>query len=627
MKRPRRPAAPLLSLCLALLVSAAGASTPLAAESSAADHTADLAAARALFERNLAAIAEKDREAYLATYLDADTLARSGPGGTTLGFEDFAAQAGEGWPEVFDAQDLRLVPVEPGVVYGSYRYRVAYRPEPPTGDGTGEDGTPAPLDEYTGLSERLFVDTPDGWRIAMTSAFPAPPGTPPPPRALVGATLVDGAGGEPVADSVVILRDGEIECAGSRDGCPVPEGIGTVDLTGRFLTPGLVDAHVHFSQTGWADGRPDALDARASHPYEETVADLEAHPERFFRALLCSGVTAVYDVGGYPWTWDLRQSAEADTRAPHVAAAGPLLATVDHWLNQPAERQFIHLADAEAGPDGVDYLASQGADGVKLWFIVPGNTSVEELLPVVEPAAAAVEEAGLPFLVHATGLAEAKAAVAAGADVLVHSVDEEPVDEEFLEVAAESGVVYVPTLTVFRGYLELYRAAHAGEVPEVDDPNGCVGPATRARLAATADLGPSVTADLDEARLAGMARRVADGEATAAANLARVVAAGIPVAMGTDAGNPMTLHGPSVHAELEAMQAAGMTPMQVLVAATANGARALGREDLGTVEPGKAADLVILTEDPTTDTAAFRSITHVIRGGELRPINELASTP
>jgi len=580
------------------------------------------AAARAVFQANLQAIADRDREAYLATYLPGDALTRSGPDGTAvIGFEAFAAQAGEGWPEVFDAQELTLVPVAPGVVYGSYRYRVAYRGEP------GADGTPAPLDEVTGRSERVFVETADGWRIAVTTAFETPPGTPPPPRALVGATLVDGTGGEPVADAVVLMRDGRIECAGSRADCPLPDGVASLDLAGRYLTPGLIDAHVHFSQTGWADGRPDALDARATHPYPETIADLEAEPERFFRSLLCSGVTAVYDVGGYPWTWDLRQRAEADTRAPHVAAAGPLLATVDHWLNLPAERQFIHLADAEAGPAGVDYLAAQGTDGVKLWFIVPGGSSVEGLLPVVEPAAAAVEEAGLPFLVHATGLAEAKAAVAAGADVLVHSVDEEPVDDEFLDMAAESGVVYVPTLTVFRGYLELYRAAAAGEVPEIDDPNGCVGPATRARLAATAELEPSVTADFDEARLAGMARRVADSEATAATNLAKVVAAGIPVAMGTDAGNPLTLHGPSVHAELEAMQAAGMTPMQVLVAATRNGARALGRDDLGTVEAGKAADLVVLSEDPTANATAFRSITHVIRGGELRPVEQLASVP
>lgn len=617
--RPWLPALLTAVTLMAAAVSSPASAAPVTPSPETAEAMSDQAAARAVFEANLQAIADRDREAYLATYWNAPLLTRSGYDGLSLGFEDFAAQAGDGWPEVFDAQNLALARVAPGVVFGSYRYRVAYRGEP------AADGTPAPLNEVTGRSERLFLDTPEGWRIAMTSAYPAPPGTPPPPRALVGATLVDGTGGEPVADSVVVMRDGRVECAGSREDCPLPDDVATVDLSGRFLTPGLIDTHVHFSQTGWADGRPDALDVRASHPYAETIADLEAHPERFFRSLLCSGVTAVMDVGGYPWTWDLRSRAETDSRAPRVAATGPLLATVDHWLNLPAERQFIHLTDTEAARDGVAYLASQGTDAVKLWLIVGRGASVGELTAVVEAAAAAADEAELPFVVHATGLGEAKAAVSVGADVLVHSVDEAPVDDTFLEMAAEAGVIYVPTLTVTQGYLDLYRAAAAGEVPEIDDPNGCVGPATRARLAATADLDEAMLADLTETRLESTAGRIARDQETAAANLARVVAAGIPVALGTDAGNPLTLHGPSVHAELEAMQAAGMTPMQVLIAATANGARALGRDDLGTVEPGKHADLLVLAEDPTRNATALRSLTHVVRGGELRPVEELAS--
>jgi hypothetical protein len=95
---------------------------------------------------------------------------------------------------VFEASDLQLVPVRPGVVYGTYRYRVRYGAE-----------------EQRGISERFFVKTKDGWRIAVTSAFPAPPGTPPPPRALVGATLLDGTGGPPVPDAVVVLRGGKID--------------------------------------------------------------------------------------------------------------------------------------------------------------------------------------------------------------------------------------------------------------------------------------------------------------------------------------------------------------------------------------------------------------------------------
>ncbi len=603
LRTPRCRAGRRLAAILLLgLVGAAGAAS---AAPPAATAPSDLAAARALFRRNLQAIAEHDRAAYLACYLDAPTLARTGPEGPELGFEEFAAQAGDGWPDGFEAQDLRLVPVEPGVVYGTYRYRVSYGAE-----------------EHAGISERLFLDTLDGWRIAVTSAVDAPPGTPPPPRALVGATLVDGTGRPPVADAVVVMRGGRIDCAGTRAECPVPEGVDAVDVAGRWITPGLVDAHVHFSQTGWADGRPDALDVRDRHPYPEVVADLAAHPERFFRADLCSGVTAVFDVGGYPWTLDLPAVAARDPRAPHVAAAGPLLSTWDFWLNLPAERQFVYLSDEAAAVAGVDALAARGAAAVKVWFIVTGERPMEEMERVVAAAGAEARARGLPLIVHATGLEEAKAALRSGARVLVHSVFDRPVDEEFLDLARAAGTVYVPTLTVLGGYLRMFRAAVAGEVPAIDDPNGCVDAVTRARVAETAEVGAG---DLTAETLARRAERTAAQERTGAANLARVAAAGIPVALGTDAGNPLTLHGPSVYAELEAMQAAGLTPMQVLVAATRGGARAMGGEDdFGTVEAGKAADLLVLAADPTADAGAFRRVVSVVRGGVLRAVAELA---
>lgn len=104
--------------------------------------------------------------------------------------------------------------------------------------------------------------------------------------------------------------------------------------------------------------------------------------------------------------------------------------------------------------------------------------------------------------------------------------------------------------------------------------------------------------------------------ATTLANLKRVQDAGITVAMGTDAGNPGTLHGPSVYREMDLMQQAGLTPMQVLVDATRNGARAMGRgDDFGTLEPGKAGDLVILGADPLEDIANVRRVERVIKGG------------
>ena len=586
---------------LALAARTAGAAEP--AKNAKPADTADIAAARALFEKNLQAIRDRDKATYLSCYLDSDGLARTGPEGYQLGYKDLAATAGQGWPDHIDAADIHLTSVRPGLVYGTYRYRVRY--------GGRED---------SGLSERLFVQTPQGWKIAVSTAFSALPGVPPPPRALVGATLVDGTGAPPVPDAVVVLRDGKIDCAGSRAACPVPTGVDVTDLEGLWITPGLVDAHVHFSQTGWADGRPDSIDVRATHPYEEVVSGLARHPERFGRSYLCSGVTAVFDVGGYPWTLGLPAWSEASTEVPHVAAAGPLLSTIDHWLNLPAERQFLVLADPEAARAGVRYLAERGSAAVKVWYIVDEDHPVEKSAAAVHAAGEEARAYRLPLIVHATGLDEAKEALRAGAKLLVHSVGDKPVDDEFLDLAKKSGAIYCPTLTVFRGYLRMFNGAVEHQAPKVDDPNGCLDPATLARVAETAKL----TSTIPAGRIQALETRVSNEGKITAANLKKVFDAGIPIAMGTDAGNPLTLHGPAVYAEMDVMQAAGLTPLQVLTASTLGGARAMGRDkDFGTVEKGKQADLLIVGADPTQDVANLRQVRWVVRGGVVRSIAEL----
>ena len=561
-----------------------------------ADEAADLRAARAVFEENIAAIRDKDRDRYVALYLNSDKLVRLGPTGFTLGYEEFAKGAGGSWPDTIEATDMRLTPLRPGVVYGTYRYRVRYG-----------------ANEITGISERVFVDTPSGWKIALTGAINAPPGTPPSARAIVGGTLIDGRGGAPIADATVIVRDGKIECAGN---CALPEGIDTIDARGMWITPGLVDAHVHFAQTGWADGRPDALDLRKEHPYESTIAVLRANPERFARSYLCSGVTGVFDVGGYTWTTELAKRFEHDTAAPHVAAAGPLLSTLDHWLNLPAERQFIHLKDEASARDGVRYLATHGADAIKVWYLdanVPGITAAGE----------AARAANLPLIVHATELDGAKAAVRAGAKLLVHSIEYNPVDDELLALAKEQGTIVTPTLTVAGGYVRMFDSVLSRKAPVIDDPNHCVDDATRAKVASTASVDASrMNADAIRA----FTTRIAAGQAIASANLKHLVRAGIPIATGSDAGNPLTLHGPAIYAEMEAMQNSGMTPMQVIVASTATAARAARLDDVtGTIEKGKSADLLLVAADPAKDVANFRKVRHIMRGGVIRAVEELSA--
>jgi len=594
VRRMRRRAIPAIACALGM---ALGTGSPASAQR-AADSTAALEA----FRGNIAAIHQRDRARYLSYYLQSPSLVRAGPAGLQYGYAGMQQSADAPFPDTLIATHLRVTPLADGVVYGAYRYRVV------------QDETSA-----RGVSERVLVRTPEGWKIAVTTAFPAPPELPPPPFALVGATLFDGTGHPPVRDAVVVMRDGRIECAGPRTACPIADDVEVIDATGKWIIPGLVDAHVHYSQTGWADGRPDAFDLRDRFPYEHTIAELRANPERIYRANLCTGVTATFDVGGYPWTWSLRGAAESNTAAPHVAAAGPLLSTRDPApLNLPAERQFIFMADEASVRSGVRFLAAHGTDAVKVWFVSgPNAPDTANLIGLLRVAGEEARAAGLPLIVHATNLWAAKHAIRAGARLLVHSVENEPVDDEFIALAREAGTIYTPTLTVYQGYAQLRARKFDAARYDLE----CVDPVTRAK----AFLSDSLPGGLDaeaaaRAEQLGRVRyeRMLD-------NLRRVHAAGISVAMGTDAGNPLTLHGPSVYIEMEAMQEAGLSPAEILVAATRNGARAMGREaDFGTIEPGKSADLVVLDADPLADISNVRRVALVARRGEIWTRRELA---
>lgn len=434
------------------------------------------------------------------------------------------------------------------------------------------------------------------------------------PLALVGGTVYTGDPGGVIADAVVVVQDGAIAAVGKRSDTAIPAGCRQIDVSGRFLTPGLVDTHVHYSQTGWADGRPDARDVRAQYPYEMAMADNAAHPERFHLAFLHSGVTAVYDVGGYPWTRWLGAATEHSPRAPHVAAAGALLATYDpKLLTLPDQQQFVFPQDADDARRLVRSHAAWGSAAIKLWFIATPEHSAESLAPIVMAAGDEAKKLGLPLIVHATTLATARIAVEAGCRLLVHSVEDREVDPEFIAALKATGTFYCPTLTVRDGYVQLYEAKIGDEVrSQLED----VHPSVKARVLATED--PAWRARANVRALEGMRKRAELTASVMAQNLLALHRAGVPVVMGTDAGNPLTLHGPSVFVEMAAMQAAGMSAGDVLVASTRDAAAAMGRgEDLGRIAVGYVADLLVLTQDPAKDAAAFRSLVSVCRSGVL----------
>jgi imidazolonepropionase-like amidohydrolase len=451
-------------------------------------------------------------------------------------------------------------------------------------------------------------------RRLLTCLLFVAPGVCQDPIALVGATICPGDGGAPIQNGTVVVREGRIVAVGPRAEVAVPAGVKVVDVAGCYLTPGLVDTHVHYSQTGWADGRPDARDVRAEFPYPQAMADNQAHPERFHLAFLHSGVTAVFDVGGYPWTRGLAAACEHDLRAPHVAAAGALLATYDpKVVVLPDQSQFVFPKDGDEARAAVRSHRAFGSAAIKVWLIETPERSLASLVPIVMAAGDEARRVGLPLIVHSTTLATAKVAVAAGAQLLVHSVEDHEVDDEFVAAMVKQGTFYCPTLTVRDGYVQLYEAKISEEVRgQLED----VHPSVKERVLRTEDA--AVRAKVNTLAIQGMQKRFAQQSETMARNLVRLHAAGVPVVLGTDAGNPLTLHGPSIFPELEAMQRAGLSAADVLKAATGDAARAMGRgADLGVIAVGRVADLLVLKDDPMQDVRAFRSLLRVCRGGQL----------
>jgi imidazolonepropionase-like amidohydrolase len=460
---------------------------------------------------------------------------------------------------------------------------------------------------------------------ALSACAPlAGPASAAPTVAIVGATVVHPSRDRAAAlsrDTTVIREGGTIRALGPAASTPVPAGAQVIDGRGKWVIPGLVDAHVHFFQSGNLYTRPDVADFNAWMPYAKEVARNTARLPATFKVWLASGVTSVVDIGGPMWNFEVRAAAKGLAAAPRVHVAGPLISMVDRPQLDLGDPPIVKVTSPAQARALVRRELEHKPDFIKVWYIHRPGDDLGAQEAIVRATAEEAHRAGVRLAVHATELEVAKSALRAGADYLVHSVDDAPLDDEFLALTKRNHALYCPTLFVIMGYR--YALSNTWEPTAAErrraDPE---------ILAAMHDLDRIPKAMIPErvAKLMANPPKV-EPSAIALANLKRVHDAGIPIAMGTDAGNIGTLHGPSVFREMTLMQEAGLTPLEVLRAATLGGAIAMGMErTLGEVEAGRAADLVILDADPLADVRNLERIDRVIRAGQvLAPDRLIAS--
>jgi len=448
--------------------------------------------------------------------------------------------------------------------------------------------------------------------LLATSTHAAPPA----PVAITGATLVNPADGRVVADSVIVLRGERIERAGPAAATRVPAGATVIDARGKWVLPGYVDAHVHFFQSGGLYTRPDGPNLTKFRSYETERALIRANLEDTWKRYLASGVTAVVDVGGPMWNFEVRERAGHTDLAPRVAVAGPLISSEPREILALDDPPIVQASSSAEARALVRAQAARKPDLIKIWYLVADDGDPAPFRPIVRAAIAESHRLGLRVAVHATELETARAAVEEGADVLVHMVDDRPVDEKLIALLLKKGTLVTTTLGVNERYvrMETQDWDFTAEELALGNPD-VVGTLFDVWHLPAADLPQRISRGLAEPR-DHVEARIQARAAIPAANLARLEQAGVTIAVGTDAGNPGTLPGPTFFRELERMRDAGLTPLQILRAATANGAKVFSpKPAFGTLAPGQLADLVVLDADPLADIRNAARVRAVVKGG------------
>lgn len=377
-------------------------------------------------------------------------------------------------------------------------------------------------------------------------------------------SLFDGIRVRPRAG--VLVREGRIAWVGSHTRAP-RDARGAHEVRGTTLTPGLIDCHVHLC----FDGEPDFVaEARVS---EATAAvKCVGNAERHLRA----GVTAVRDLGGLgAVACDVARQIEAGRiRGPRVvASAQALTITGGHGWNTFA----LEVDGADGVRQAVRQQLRRGARSIKIvatgGVLTPG-VSFDFTAFTPEEVAAAVDEAhswGVPIAAHAIGEAGIAICVGAGIDSIEHGAE---ITREIAESMSELGTFHIPTISALAGITE-----HPETVPAY-----------------------AVEKGLRVLELAKDAFR-------------RATRAGVRHACGTDAGTPHNPHGGAPR-ELIRMIEWGLPPLKALRAATSNAAQLLRLADVGTVEIGKAADLVLWDQDPVEEPLALLAPSLVMKDGE-----------
>ncbi len=414
--------------------------------------------------------------------------------------------------------------------------------------------------------------------------------------------------------TAILVEDGQIKKIGAiKKVKKIPEAQ-RINLQGKYLMPGLVDGHIHLFQSGGLYTRPDALDLTEYRSYEEERNWLKNNAEDLLKRYLKCGISTVFDVGGPSQNLLIRDEFKGRKDLPTLHITGPLISTYCPEELQVDDPPIIKVNSPEEARREVQKQIPLKPDFIKIWYIVLPTQSAKDGLPIVKATIEESKKHNLPVIVHATELETARLAVEAGASVLVHSVEDKEVDEAFIQLLKENQVVYIPTLVVGKNYFEVFQGKKVLTDHDFEKGN----PYPLGSLNHLKHLPkPDFIKRLEEMKELYQPR-LDEQDKIRASNLMKLSKAGVHIVTGTDAGNIGTLHGTSYIEELEAMKKAGMTNSAILKASTINAASFLNKENnIGSIQEGKIADLIILDENPLEDLSSLKNPSLILHQGHL----------
>jgi imidazolonepropionase-like amidohydrolase len=391
-------------------------------------------------------------------------------------------------------------------------------------------------------------------------------------QAWVGARIIDGSGRPALEHATLFVRKGRIEAVGAK--VKLPRGVQKIDATGKTIIPGLINAHGHIND----------------------LSQLGIY--------LRDGITTVQSLGGAKEVELREQNAKAALgTAPHFYIAGLI-------QDSTAIPGAVAVTTPEQARRSVDDLIHDKPDFVKVRIDDFRGARVKMPPEVYQAVIDEAHKNGFRTAAHIVYLDDAKGVLRAGVDYIAHSVRDQEVDQELIDLMKKRDVSYCPTLTrevaVFT-YSEtpsffsdpfFLKEADPTEIARMSDPK-----------------------HQEAVRNDASAQWYKEHLAFALRNLKTLSDAGINIAMGTDSGGgPGRFQGYFEHLELEYEVRAGLTPMQALVTATSGAAKALNiSKDTGTLEKGKWADFVVLTANPLDDIRNTRKIESIWIGGVQVP--------